>query len=380
MRLGSRFGADCLLASKAMSSLSRNRLFGALALLGLADCGGRYTTFDEGAGGGSGPGSGGTLQTGGTGGTGLGGFGTGGSAGTGGGPPTCGKGFSFCNGACTNLINDPFNCGSCGYTCPATDACISGSCQRLCNSPYHSLCGNVCADLDRDLDHCGSCFHACPPNSACVGGTCASLCAPGFEACAQGCMDLQNDWYNCGACGNACALDQTCSAGSCIGGMVFTFSGILQNLPIAMLDGWRLCHSETYGSYGTRIEDVLQTCNRAQLLLGCRVKGSSILSLAAHASRHDVTFDTDHYNQLHVANGVGWYFDPSWSWGFAPANATVNRTSCDIIASDASAGIDGDLRLCWHTGEGLLEGGWRCGRKTQLNGSHEYERVIFDAF
>ena len=73
----------------------------------------------------------------------------------------------------------------------------------------------------------------------------------------------------------------------------------------------------------------------------------------------------------HNANGVGWYFNNSWSWGYAPVGQMVNRNSCDV-----NAGVD---RLCWHTSAGNINGGYRCGSNTGLNGSVAFERIIYQA-
>lgn len=52
---------------------------------------------------------------------------------------------------------------------------------------------------------------------------------------------------------------------------------------------------------------------------------------------------------------------------------TRRRTSCDTAAGNET------LRLCWHTGGGSMNGGWRCGSSTGLNGDATWERVILQA-
>jgi hypothetical protein len=80
---------------------------------------------------------------------------------------------------------------------------------------------------------------------------------------------------------------------------------------------------------------------------------------------------------------VGWYFDgtaDSSSWGFAPQGDVVSRDSCDTQDSTINAaGVDGQLRLCWHTEFGIIQGGWRCGRNDNLNDSFDFERLVFQA-
>jgi len=87
----------------------------------------------------------------------------------------------------------------------------------------------------------------------------------------------------------------------------------------------------------------------------------------------DVTFDTGTGNTPHNANGVGWYYNDSYSWGFARQGDPISRSTCDI------EGGNPESRLCWHTGGGNINGGWRCGSATDLNGSNAYERLIFHA-
>ena len=77
------------------------------------------------------------------------------------------------------------------------------------------------------------------------------------------------------------------------------------------------------------------------------------------------------------SNGVGWYYNGNYSWGFAPEGDTINRNQCDVVDSSFGVGIDGDKRLCWHTLNNALNSGWRCGRADSLNSSSAYERVIF---
>lgn len=41
----------------------------------------------------------------------------------------CRKGLTDCDGKCVSLPDDADNCGSCGNTCPAGEACIAGVCE-----------------------------------------------------------------------------------------------------------------------------------------------------------------------------------------------------------------------------------------------------------
>lgn len=163
-------------------------------------------------------------------------------------------------------------------------------------------------------------------------------------------------------------------------GRAFAFPGVLTNVPTSSLTSWSLCYSDAYANSGTPLAGILASCSGAHLLLACRPTGSTTLSVVAHAPRADVLFDTGTGNTPHNANGVGWYFNGSYSWGFAPQGDAINRGSCDTLASSfGGPGPHGDQRLCWHTGSGNIDRGWRCGTTIELNGSTAFERVIFQA-
>lgn len=157
------------------------------------------------------------------------------------------------------------------------------------------------------------------------------------------------------------------------------FAGVQTNVPVASLEGWTPCYSDTYGNSGTSLATIQAGCSQAHLLLGCRMVGSPDLLVAAHAPRADVLFDTGTGNTPHDANGVGWYYNDSHSWGFAEQGDPISRNSCDTTASswDGYAGPNPDKRLCWHTGSGTIDGGWRCGDNIELNSNNSWERVVF---
>jgi hypothetical protein len=108
-------------------------------------------------------------------------------------------------------------------------------------------------------------------------------------------------------------------------------------------------------------------------MLACRATGSDVLTVAAHAARADVTFDTGGNDTPHDANGVGWYFNDDYSWGFAAAGDSIDLNICDISSSN------GGQRLCWHTQQSPALGGWRCGTSTGLNSNPSFERVVYQA-
>ena len=88
--------------------------------------------------------------------------------------------------------------------------------------------------------------------------------------------------------------------------------------------------------------------------------------------RGEVFRDTgDRNNNLNTHNGVDWYFSRSYSIGFVAVGTGVQRNSCDVGNNQAQ------LRLCWHTQNNTLSGGYRCGAQTGLNGARDWERVIW---
>jgi hypothetical protein len=109
----------------------------------------------------------------------------GGSA-TDGGPP-CPRGYDFCGGACLFTAADPANCGGCGTTCGAGEACVSSGCTSTCPSPL-TLCGDHCVDVRSDSAHCGACDSPCDPGDGCSDETCVPSIpiGPGPTACADG--------------------------------------------------------------------------------------------------------------------------------------------------------------------------------------------------
>ena len=136
--------------------------------------------------------------------------------------------------------------------------------------------------------------------------------------------------------------------------------------------GWTECFRNLYADSGWDVDTVLSNCSGDLLMLACRQTGSDTLTLLAQGQRSDVTFDTGvNFDVLHVANGVGWYFNTALgSWGFVREGDSVIKDECDVDSSGAN-----DERLCWHTNSS----GWRCGATQKLNESVDFERIIYTA-
>lgn len=160
----------------------------------------------------------------------------------------------------------------------------------------------------------------------------------------------------------------------------YTPVGVQTNVAVSSLNGWTQCWSSTYGSSGQSLSSILTSCNSSNLMLAAGRTGSDILDVLAWAPLADVTFNTGTGNTTHNANGVEWYYNSSYSWGFAQGGDRVMRQSCDTGAVwTFGAGYgNGDKRLCWHTSGGNINGGWRDGNNSSLWDS-SFTRYIFMA-
>ncbi len=89
---------------------------------------------------------------------------------------------------CSDLANDPLNCGGCGFACPAGQTCTQGACSGTPADCVHRIGGY------------------CNPD----GGE-GYLCCPGV-----GCTNVETDNANCGTCGVICSAGTSCQSGSCL--------------------------------------------------------------------------------------------------------------------------------------------------------------------
>ncbi|HSA23422.1 MAG TPA: thrombospondin type 3 repeat-containing protein, partial [Myxococcota bacterium] len=233
------------------------------------------------------------------------------------------------------------------------DGDADGAGDACDNCPAGSNPGQEDADGDGLGDACDNCPAAANPGQEDADGD-----GPG-DAC-----------DNCPAAANPGQEDVD---GNGIGDACdrLRFSGIRQELPEADLAGWTLCWSATYDQFGTPLADILAACPGSQLLLGCKPVGNAALTLAANAPRADVLFECGaDLACVHPANGAGWYYSDSYSWGFAPEGEGVERISCDVTA--------GALRMCWHTNGQVVDSGYRCG-DNMLNGDAGWLKVVYTA-
>jgi hypothetical protein len=220
--------------------------------------------------------------------------------------------------------------------CTAGETCSSGSC--IGGQPTNE--GQACDDAD-----------GCTSGTTCSAGVCTNATSTITQ-----CIDA----------------DQCCPPGCSDSDCLFWQSGVLQNIDESELTGWKLCFSDDYGSFASPLSSVLTQCDKSKLLIACRSAFTTTLTLAAMGERDDVLYDCgSQFDCTHEANGVGFYYSDSWSWGFVPAGVSVQRNSCDVgFGSD-------DLRMCWHTGGGQMNGGYRCGSNYPFDPS--WVRLVFEA-
>jgi hypothetical protein len=167
-------------------------------------------------------------------------------------------------------------------------------------------------------------------------------------------------------------IDQDCDGWDA--GTLATFTGIQHNLDVSDLAGWSECYRDYYDNSSTPMTDIKAACASSQLIVACKESGSSMLTVAAQGAFDDVFFETGTGNVGHVANGVEWYYDDNYSWGYVEPGDGMSRNSCDT-----DSGVYPENRVCFHTGGGNINSGYRCGSNTSLNGATSHERVVYAA-
>jgi hypothetical protein len=299
-------------------------------------------------------------------------------------------------GACTSVPkNDGQACDDAKF-CTTNDHCQGGSCTgdpNPCAPPNNACMIGVCNENTKSCTvTVGNDGSPCDDGNLCTGADkcSAGQCLGGPPANNGVACDDKNGCTsgttcNNGGCGAptsqimACVSgDSCCPAGCSLSSdpdCLYWQAGVQQNVAPATLVGWSQCYTGTYASSSPPFVTLLQQCSKANLLLACRPVGNATWNLVAMAPRADVLFDCgSNPNCTKQSNGVGWYYNDSFSWGFAPGGESVNRSPCDF---DNGSQTSTDKRMCWHTLGGISDG-YRCGAK-DLNGNSQWERAVFQA-
>lgn len=169
-----------------------------------------------------------------------------------------------------------------------------------------------------------------------------------------------------------------CGAAGLASASVLPF-GVQNDVALSTVSGWGFseCSVVSYaaGQNGNNLASrpvgMLAGCSGDYLMMAARRVGGTQYEVLAAANFADVIFETGTGNTTHAANGVEWYFNDNYSWGFAGAGDSVSRTSCD------TAGASERDRLCWHTHD-FYSSGYRAGN-VYLNGNGGWEKVLLVA-
>lgn len=312
-----------------------------------------------------------------------------------------------------------------GPTCADTDCATSMCTPQGCIVTPKPL-GTACGDpqcSDSACDGAGECLitpknigAACDDHLFCTTGeTCDAFgqctsttptCQPDpsqpclVPVCSEGDQTCTTSTLPDGtACGDPCT-QSTCESGVCVPGMLITTcgdadgccpagcdltadtdcywrTGVQESVDESALVGWTQCYLGDYGDNAS-LAGILGQCTGSKLLMACRPTGTTVWSLLAMAPASDVLFDCGtQANCTQQSNGVGWYFNNSFSWGFAPGGDNVNRDTCDF---DQGMAVDTNLRVCWHTSGNMLQPGYRCGSDANFGVfDASYQRAVYEA-
>ena len=164
--------------------------------------------------------------------------------------------------------------------------------------------------------------------------------------------------------------------------------GVQENVSVNTVQGswgWQVAYSGLYRD-NVSIADVFAAVPAGSYVMyAARPVGAENYTLLAAASETDARTYTS-LNTTTTANGAQWYYN-GWSMGFAGLGDSITQYSADTQDSSFNTGINGNLRLSWHTSANdgyngvpsVMNAGWRAGRTDQLNESTVWERAVLYA-
>ncbi|MFN3199400.1 MAG: MopE-related protein [Bradymonadia bacterium] len=278
-------------------------------------------------------------------------------------------------------------------------------CDAVAGDPQAEVCNGVDDDCDGTTDEgfdlgdpCSGGIGRCAFDGATVCNAQGEIvCSdPGGVPVPEACNDFDDDCdgnidEGFDTIGQACQV----GVGICVSGGVnvcsgtpeqeaLAFTGVRNDLTVAEAEagGFELCWLEVYEEGQTTINNadpvtgnppILGRCDEDVLLMGCRRIGSEALSVAAMGDRAEILEPTEFAERRpeNEHNGVNWYFNIDYAWGFAPAGVEIDVFTCDRVENVAS-----NQRVCWYTSDDKVRPGFRCGEEI-VNASGIWERFIF---
>jgi hypothetical protein len=159
-----------------------------------------------------------------------------------------------------NLQTDSANCGGCGTSCAAGEACCAGKCSNLQEDENNcGACGTARACAAGSTCCTGMCVNTMQDDTSC--GACGTPCATGQSCCAGKCTDTKNDPKHCGTCTNECTTGSQpgCCGGSCVDFLSSQNCGRCGQV-CGVLDGGVVCTCGTTQSGTMCIAPVLGVC------------------------------------------------------------------------------------------------------------------------
>lgn len=136
--------------------------------------------------------------------------------------------------------------------------------------------------------------------------------------------------------------------------------------------GWDVCYTGGYASKQVVPKETHSgPCNKKNVFMGCRKKGTTNFIVGAWAPR-DIMFAETVSNQPVGFLDAMFYNTRAWSFGFLAQGQPIAQNSCDWISRGNPAEQRSKMCIHYHSC-----GGWSCGPDVWLNNNNEYEYVMY---
>ena len=131
------------------------------------------------------------------------------------------------------------------------------------------------------------------------------------------------------------------------------------------------CFSSRYADNNLSLVDIKQRCNGTRsCLVAVRERANWTLWLGAYVTRFFATPAMARTSSTAITVSIG-TIARTGAWAGASGSG-VSRNRCDTRGEP-----ERNNRLCWHTENGRVMGGYRCGARTGLTASTDWERAFF---